>query len=430
MKDRFITLVSGLFALYIVIALLAPPSEPDYASYPLSIDRDQHGLALLYEWLGKNNIPLHALRQRYDDISSLAKMPDVGNLIFISLPLKIEARQEEIASLRQWIAQGNTALLLVAHSDAPEWAPKNRNTLIYSNYPLLSALGFDISIDVDEEEDSEEDEKETDDAKSLYDAIKSSQPIETTLVPAAINNSLLKSVKVMQQPRQDTKWVLSPRETSRGSRILFSEIDNKASGALWQTRIGDGTVIISRYADLFSNNWLAKGDNARLFDTLLQQHRSDNGFVLFDDMHQGLTELYDPDAFYSDPRVHNTLWFLFSFWLLYLIGHSNRLAPPSTSPVKVHAADFIRAMGGLFARRLSNATAALGLIRAFFNEIRLQYGLPANGQPVWEILDNAPRIQQQQVIALQTHYKNAQENKKQNLVTLQNQLRETRKSLL
>ncbi len=426
MKDRLITLFGGLFALYIVIALLAPPSQPDYASYPLTTDREQHGMALLYEWLGKNNIPLHSSRQRYDDILGQAKIPDTGNMMVISLPLKIKARKAEIASLRQWIAQGNTVLILAAHSDSPSWATNQQTNWVYSKFPLLSALGFNISVDVE----SEITDKEEDKAQSLYKALKATEPSESSIVAAGINNPAIKSVIVKQRQSKQTNWILSPRESKRGSRVLLTESENKDSAALWQIRIGSGNLIVSRYADLFSNQWLTKGDNARLFDTLLQQHLAKDSYVLFDDMHQGLTELYDPDAFYSDSRLHNTLWFLLGFWLLYLIGHSNRLAPPLSHPRKHHAADFIRAVGGLFARRLSNATTALGLIRAFFNEVRQQYGLPMNNEPVWQLLDEAPRINKKQLISLQAAYSTAQQNKKQNLIKLHNQLRSTRKSLL
>ena len=429
MKDRLITLLGGLFALYIVIALLSPPTQPDYLSRPLTTDRDQHGLALLFEWLGKNNIPLHALRQRYDDIQALAKIPEAGNIMLINLPFKIDARKEEMAQLRRWIAQGNTVLILTAHSDIPDWATANRSNILYSKFPLLTSLGFNIDIDVETNENDESTE-EDDKAGSLYQSLKSPTPVESSLDAAGINNPSLKSISVRQSRLNDVEWTLSSRERARGSRVLFTDAENKKSPALWQVRIGSGNVIISRYTDLFSNYWLTKGDHARLFDTVLQQHRSEAGYVLFDDMHQGLTELYDPDAFYSDSRLHNTLWFLFGFWLLYLVGRSNRLAPPSKIAKKAHAADFIRAIGGLFARRISNATTAQGLIRAFFNEIRQQYHLPVNGQPIWTLLEDAPRISNNQLLDLQTAYKKSQQNKKQNLVKLHNQLRETRKSLL
>jgi len=436
MKDRLVTLLGGLLALYIVIALLAPPSQPDYASRPLTTDRDRHGLALLYEWLGNNNVAVHALRQRYDDLYSLAKLPDVGNLIIINLPLKIESRNEEEKYLREWIAQGNSVLFLAAHSDYPAWSFNQGRINRSGHFPLLSSLGFSISRKVDDEE-NDTDESDTDENKD--DQTKLSTVIKELdktgikqgqLKSAALNNPAIQTITVKHSSQQEIDWQLEPRELSRASRSLLVETDNPASTAMWQVRIGSGTAIISRYADLFSNNWLDEGDHARLFDSLLQQHLGENGYVVFDDMHQGLTELYDPEAFYDDPRLHNTLWFLFGFWLLYLIGRSNRLAPPLTLLRKAHAADFIRAMGGLFARRLSNPATALGLIRSFFNEIRQQYNLPMNSEPVWELLEAAPRIQQTQLVVLQNSYLAAQQNKKQNLVKLHNQLRETRKSLL
>lgn len=425
MKERLITLLGGLFALYIVVALLTPPSQPDYRSFPLTIDRDKHGLALLYEWLDKNKIPLHALRERYDDLFSQATLPDTGNLMIVSLPLKIDAQKKEIASLRQWVAEGNTLLLLVAHSDFPQWAPQQYRKLLFSNYPLLNAFGFNIRYT-----QPEVDPNNTDDIVALNKALASLEPDEGRLQVAGLNDPALKSILVRHYDLPTITWTLQARETARASRVLLTESVNPASAAMWQVRIGEGNLLVSRYADLFSNTWLAQGDHARLFADLLQQHRSNDGYVVFDDMHQGLTDLYDPDAFYSDPRLHNTLWFLFAIWLLYLIGRSNRLAPPPTTTPQKHAADFIRAVGGLFARRLSNATTALGLLEAFFNEVRQQYAMPMNNQPVWALLNEAPRVNNEAVTQLQTAYNQAQQNKKQNLVTLHNQLRDIRKSLL
>lgn len=429
MKDRLITLFGGLVALYIVIALLTPPSQTEHISRPLTIDKEQHGLALLYEWLAKSNIPVHPLRQRYSDVMSLAEIPDSGNFMLINLPLKITARKGEMATLRRWIAQGNTALILVAHGDFPKWAPGNRNKLLYAKYPLLSSLGFNIVIDQKNVETSE-DSDNSEDIISIYQALKKQTLTEAPLEAAGINNPEIKSLTVQRFPLEKMSWQLAPRESQRGSRVLLTDNNDTHSPAMWQLRIGTGNIIVSRYADLFSNHWLSHGDHARLFDHLLRQHRTDDGYVLFDDMHQGLTALYDPDAFYSDPRLHNTLWFLFGFWLLYLIGRSNRLGPPAASAKKIHAADFIRAIGGLFARRLSNATTALGLIQAFFNQVRQQYGLPLNSQPVWELLESTPRINKTRLATIQQAYNNALQNKKQNLIHLHNQLRETRESLL
>jgi len=423
MKDRLITLFGGLFALYIAIALLAPPSQPDFTSKPLSTDVNRHGLALLKDWLEQNKIPVHSLRRRYDEVPSLADLPDTGNLMLISLPEKIAASADERAALRHWLSQGNTLLVMVAHSDAPEWASESNFRMRYRTFKLLNTLGFNIRQPVNgDEDDNKRDQVSLDD-------FKLTQLENASLVVTATMNSDIQKIAVDQTAYATQDWLLEPREDYRGTRTLLTETGNANTGAMWQARIGEGDAIISRYADLFSNAWLDEADNARLFSYLLQRHLGEDGYVLIDDMHQGLTDIYDPDAFYKDPRLHNTLWFLFGFWLLYLVGRTNRLAPPRNDASPAHAADFIRAMGGLFARRLSNPTTALGLLRHFFNEVRYQYGLPQNSQPVWDILDHAPRVAHEQIESLQQYWANAQHNKKQDLVKLHNQLRETRNRL-
>jgi len=155
-----------------------------------------------------------------------------------------------------------------------------------------------------------------------------------------------------------------------------------------------------------------------------------NGKVIFDDMYQGQTELYDEKAFYADSRLHNTLWFIFAFWVLYVVGHSNRIAPVQEDRKPARVADFIEAMANLFARRLTPVAAARLLYSHFFDWVRLRYGLPTNGKPVWQLLETTERLDQQDIVELKKNYNDIENNRKVSLTRLVNRMQKIRSALL
>ena len=95
------------------------------------------------------------------------------------------------------------------------------------------------------------------------------------------------------------------KEKFRSSLVLLEDPLTKFP-VFWQVRIGDGIGWISGYAELFSNAALGGGDNARLLANIVAGSLGLDGRVIFDDMHQGLTEVYDPKAFFGDARLHMT----------------------------------------------------------------------------------------------------------------------------
>jgi hypothetical protein len=194
--------------------------------------------------------------------------------------------------------------------------------------------------------------------------------------------------------------------------------------------VGSGRLWVSRYPGLFGNAALGEADNARLLANVLGSALGPDGVVLFDDMHQGLSDLYDPQAFFADPRLHNTLLFIFGFWMLYVIGYSNRLGPPAPSqPAVSRQADLVRAVGGLFARRLRPHTVAERLYVHFFDEIRGRRGLPTNGQPVWQMLRLSPRLDRERLEQLMRMYERTRSGHAPDLMMLSEQLRLARKDL-
>jgi hypothetical protein len=186
---------------------------------------------------------------------------------------------------------------------------------------------------------------------------------------------------------------------------------------------------VSRYSDLFANGQLAKADNGRLLANIVSSSLGRNGRVIFDDMHQGATDLYDAKAFFGDPRFISTLIFMVGFWLLYLIGRSSRLAPAREAVSSYYAADLARAMAGFFVRRLGAVTVERQLFVFFFNDIRSRFGLPTNGQPVWSILSGMSRVSADDINQLRMRYERTAA-RKPDLVSLARLMQRTRESLL
>ncbi len=430
MRDRLITLLGGLLALYAVIILLAPKSQPDFTSRPLTTDEQRHGLSQLMQWLEHENVETLSLRKRFDELINSAELAESGNILVVHLPVRLSVRNDEMIRLRNWLSAGNTLLILAAHNDHPEWAGGDRLTSQGSyDFSLLAELGFFIDEDAAFEDSTEESADQSIDLDTASSLIESLSYRKRALLPFAEHalHYRIKSLRVESRFLNNRQRELGSRERYRSVLPIMTE-EGTGTPAVWEIRIGSGKSIISSYAGLFSNSVLSFDDNAQFFMNIVSLNLSSEGVVIFDDMHQGLTDIYDPDAFYADPRLHMTLWFLFGFWLLYLLGRSNRIAPPLLTPPPVHAVDFVRAVGGLFARRLSREDAARTLFKHFFNDVRAQYGKPLNGQPVWDILERTPRIARKDIDRLRK-YHSSSGRQAAKLVPLHNLILTIRKQL-
>ncbi len=163
---------------------------------------------------------------------------------------------------------------------------------------------------------------------------------------------------------------------------LASEPDSQTP-ALWLLRQGDGQLILGAYGSLFTNKMLGAADNAQLLANVVRWSLAPDGRVLIDDAHQGLASFYDKDAFYRDPRLHATLWWLFALWLVFVLG-PRRLRAMRSRWTPIDVTSFVRASGGFMARVLRPAEAAKRLFGNFFDDIRRRCGLPADGSPMWD----------------------------------------------
>ncbi len=430
MKDRLITLAGALVALYIFVVIFINPQVSDFVevSTPTSVDRGNNGLKGLYQWLQQSGVGVYQLRRRYDDLGEIQGLPKRGNLMIITLPQISPARKQEIGKLQKWVRQGNHVLMLVAKSDSFLQQGKSG----YGSNEFLGRFGFQL-IQYNEKTDTDSSEKSKKDKKVGFTELQedADKELVVKLTPRgrhAVTNKIASVHGKTPKLFSDSHSLVST-SSQRSSLALLTDKAAKST-AFWETRYGRSRVWVSRFAYLFSNDQLGDGDNARLIANIVSTALSAKGKVIFDDMHQGSAELYDEEAFFSDSRLHNTIWFVFAFWILYVIGHTNRIAPLS-KPVKYSkVSEFVHAMANLFARRLNKVAAATLLFSHFFDWIRLRYSLPTNGKPVWELLENTERIDQSDLKLLKQSYANLQNNKKVNLMKLVNRMQKIRSALV
>ncbi len=422
MKERLVTLLGGLLALFIVYVLFGPKAEVP-VSRPTSVDAGEFGFSALAEWLRGGGIPVHSLRMPYDELLLRSDIPERGNLVIVSLPSGELPLESE--SFAEFIARGNSVLVLHALSDWPGWASRYGDM---ASEWLLSDLGYEVEGRADSEgwEPLQGEIGEAEPAVSLTDQLL--DPLVKLSLTPALEHPLLAGVKQVAATWYRTEghyWRLTGSDHERAVLVLLREGEEEP--AFWLARVGEGSLLLARHADLFSNGHILDADNAQLMANIVAWSLAEGGAVIFDDYHHGLSELYDPTAFYADSRLHRTLGFLGFLWLVWLIGSGNRLRSASRPVVGMGLVDEVRALGGLLARRVRREAVAQRLFSHFFNAVRGNRGANRNGQPAWELLADDPRIEPVAIERLKALHRALERGEAVDLMELQEWLYRTRK---
>jgi hypothetical protein len=145
--------------------------------------------------------------------------------------------------------------------------------------------------------------------------------------------------------------------------------------------------------------------------------------VIFDDMHQGATDYYDPRKFFADPRLHHTLGWLVALWFAYVLGARPLLAARSGRG-RLDDTAMLRVTGGFLAHVLRPADAALRLFELFFNDLRRRRGLQETGAPMWDWLAQQARVDATGLAQLRQWHERAARGRRVDLVRLHNSLLE------
>ena len=405
MRDTLITLAGALLSLFLLVSVMSPQTEQQTVSRPNTEDAGKHGLKALHTWLFENNINTHSLRKPVTRIDQ-EPLPATGNLMVVSLPLAREALDSEWSALNTWISDGNAVFVLASLYHMPRWSNTHQSVReheIKDAVASLTAEEFTLQRDVINGKESELSLTE------VQESIKSFKPQPYWLYPA-VDHSLFSGVYELESMHtpgiyqyedeldnlQASYWTIDSESSRLALRIIYGEAQEQT--AMWLLPIGKGWIYLSAFPDLVSNGVLRHEQNARWFANLLSHTVTDGGYVVFNDYHFGLSDLYDPDAFFADDRLHNTLFFIGAFWLVYALGRSPRLAPVRKKTFKPANRDFIEAMAGFFTRRIRSSAIARELAMRLLDDISTHTQL--KGDSLWNWLHDHPQVSEQDILRL------------------------------
>jgi len=403
-RDLVLTVCGALLALLLAVAVLSPlgQSESSDLSRPRSQDRGDSGLHGLYRWLDQSGIPVRRLRERYDRLSAVATRGE-GNLLILALPSLATVRLNEQRALHDWVARGNDVFVLYANASRPAWAgpvpaaatlnalelDQGSPSWSLDTAPICAGL---FTPPPDESANTAAPDTGTDEPPDESVILPPSGPVKLKPHPADVGEALLAGIHELGVRQRDPNPLqMEVVYSDSDIRFHFDWLCDTVGGqvALRQFRLGNGRVFVSSYPEILSNRDLAEADNARFFSNLLGLSLRPGGAVIFDDMHQGDSALYDPAAFYGDPRLHASIGFALAIWLLYLLADASRFIRPPSAPSGVTPGDFAVSVGGFLARRLAPHEAGAALMRHFHESMQRRLGRTASTEESWPLLDSA-----------------------------------------
>lgn len=379
MNDRLVTALGALAALVVLALLLFQGGRAPHVSRPVSVETGPNGYAALAQWLAGEGVPVRSMRTRLDALGDGGlDVPKTGNVLITSMPHSDRLRRDEAVELWRWIGAGNTLLIMAALDDTPDWSMNVATSAFLDDLGRLTGLPFSLPEDVDER-------------VSLGDPMHAST---VSLEPVAAH-PLMTGVDSLRGESDSMASVWEAKRRAGDERAALQLARESVSGepAMWEVRYGAGHIIVSGLGTPLTNRMIGEGGNREFVANLLAYHLVPGGAVVFDDMHQGLSTLYDPDAFFSDPRLGVTVMFVLGFWALYVLGSGNRLAPLRAHRDGPRQSDFVGGVGGFLARKLSRAEAGRLMVDSWFEELRQRGALPAGASAAWQALAGMPAVE-------------------------------------
>lgn len=422
MKDRIVTIAGAAVAGLVLYSLFFGTASEPPVTRPLSTEAGRNGYLAVADWLRREGVAVESFQVRFEHLlEPESALAGAGNILVTTMPHRYPLRRNELQSVRAWVRRGNTLLVLAALDDTPEWTAGSSTLDFPAQIEALTGLGFDVASGsvAKGDEDGE--------------AAPFSTPIgadsEVVLEPES-SHPLLEGVESLGGYSDQPSSLWNIRGTgASGSLLLVPLASERSSGldALWQLPLDSGQIVVAASGTLLENHTVGATDAGRFLENLIEYHLADDGAVIFDDMHQGLTSLYDPDAFYGDPRLHATIFFLIAAWLVYLLGSSNRLAPPRPDRNEPKQATLLEAVGGFMARRVDRRAMGRLMLNEWLAEVA--GARTAGGIPPWNTLDRLPALTRAIRRELQRAHERLDNDRPVNLTRLHNTLCQARKAV-
>lgn len=376
MNDRLITALGAVVALLLIVGMFVQTPEESLVTRPTSAEEGASGYLGMAEWLQASGIDVRSLRLRYDSLSGMEGLSGTtGHVLLTTPPYSKSARSDELRALMSWVAMGNSLIIAAALDDTPEWSELADTGGFMPNLEILTGTTFEAALDADGE------------------TIRVGEPggeVNVYFLGESFSrHPLSDGVEQVVASTDGIASIWRPVDESPGEPFLQETSTGLAAG--WTRAVGNGHVITLAAGGLFSNRSIGREDNGRLLSNLLHWHLAPEGTVLFDDLHHGLSEIYDPEAFYSDSRLGYTLLFVLAFWFAYMVGTSNRILPVRTTPAVPKQGDLVRSMGGFLARKLPANGAAGLLFERWFESLASRAG-NADRASIWAYLSASPLV--------------------------------------
>jgi hypothetical protein len=375
MKERFVTLACALGALGLFIVLFVQPNRGlerrANAGRPTTEESRGNGYYAAYAWLAASRLRTASLRERFDALERGDFAP-AGNVLVVTLPGTEAFRVAETRPLQEWIRAGNTLLVIAALADAPDWATAAVGVSV-GDLKVLSGMDFDPAVRIQQREHS--------------------QP---TLLPNRPHGYFAGVRRAAAAaPRAASEW--SARLPRDSFMLALAHEADTGKALLWTRFSGDGRIVVMGLGSLFTDKGLGLADNAQLLANIIGANLGRRGAVIFDDFHQGLSAAYDPEKFYSDPRLYLTSLILLALWFIWVLG-ATRLRIPVARIAAPREADLVRADGAFLARVLPRDAAARRLFEHFLRRVVLRMPSAGRSDP-WEFLQasshvSAPQVEQ------------------------------------
>ncbi|HEU4617090.1 MAG TPA: DUF4350 domain-containing protein [Gammaproteobacteria bacterium] len=414
MKDRLVTALGLLGVLALVYGLFFQRPSDRVVTRPISTEAGRNGYLGLRTWLEREGVRVVSLQERFDRLRDPELgLPAGGNVLVITLPHKNPLRFREPAELRTWITQGNTALVLAALDDTPDWTVVADVTGFLRDLSAISGLSFASAT------------------PTAAGRTRAPVPGQSALRIAPLEaHPLMRGVKSLVGFSDLSSELWSARDPT--GRVFYTRLgveERSGLDAMWQIPFGRGQVLVAASGTLLTNENIARTDARRFVANLLAYHLGSGGAVIFDDMHQGLSRLYDAAALARDPRTRATLVFIFAAWLVWVLGSTNRLRVPEPPADHPRQADFVGAAAGFMARRLDPREAGLLLCDQWFDEVRRARGLPRRDEPPWEELAATPALDRRSFEELREAHERLSAGRSVGLVRLHNILQHAREAI-
>lgn len=422
MRDRLTTLAGALLALAIVYLLFFAGDEPEVEiTRPVTTEQGPNGYLALHRWLTESGLAVVSLRERFDQLAARSGPAAQGNVLVTTLPHYRPMRESEAPFVADWVSRGNTLLVVAAINDTPDWSMASSGSLI-GDLEILTDIEF-YAID-NHVDDPEEDD--TYDLLFLFE--DSGEAQEYTMDPVA-GHPLMRGVDRLRATSDYVSSVWEAYDLDYELTLQLATMSETGTAVIWQRRFGDGQVIVLGSGTMLSNRMIARDDNRQFVLNLLAAHLAADGSIVFDDLHQGVSALYDPEAFFADSRLHRTILFVLGFWLLYIVGSSNRLLDPQPPARALRQSDFLEATGGFIHRHTSRDATGLWMFRSWFNDLRRHMGLQPNGEPLWPELAQLTTLDKRLLARMQRQYRLLSAGHSVNLIDLHNTIRQARKTI-